>query len=219
MIRAPPLGIAQPSCRGPRYRADDSPAVYVFVLQPPPIARHVIGDDDPRVIRERVAEDHEPLALLADLADEGLLRTLGHSLINSFALHCAAQDPTTLRGRDTYDGRRQGRYAGGMAEDMDLTRQMARVVRAFLTEPDTPQYGFDLMELLEVSSGTLYPILTRLTKAGWLRLELEDIDPAAAKRPARRNYRLNSEGAAAAVRALERMQDVYRVPDSSRRKS
>jgi PadR family transcriptional regulator, regulatory protein PadR len=105
-----------------------------------------------------------------------------------------------------------GHTLGCMTADLELTPQMARVVQAFLAAPDTPRFGFELMELLRMSSGTLYPILTRLAVAGWLQLDLEDIDPAIVGRPARRNYSLTGGGKAAAIQSLGRMQDVYQVP-------
>lgn len=54
------------------------------------------------------------------------------------------------------------------------------------------------MRRLGFPSGKLYPILARLEKAGWLRRDHEDVDPAVAGRPARALYRLTSDGVAAA---------------------
>lgn len=97
---------------------------------------------------------------------------------------------------------------------------MAQVVREFLENPAEPQFGFDLMETLKLSSGTLYPILTKLRVAGWITGRTEDIDPKAAGRPARRYYLLTPEGEVAAVRALTRMGSMYEVPlEAARRVS
>jgi PadR family transcriptional regulator PadR len=101
-----------------------------------------------------------------------------------------------------------------MADDLDLTRQMARVVQVFLATPSRPRFGFDLMDVLGMSSGSLYPILAKFTAAGWLRSEREDVDPAVVGRPVRRNYFLTGDGRVAAVRSLERVGQVYRVPRS-----
>ncbi|MFJ9785136.1 PadR family transcriptional regulator [Amycolatopsis sp. NPDC101161] len=51
-------------------------------------------------------------------------------------------------------------------------------------------YGLELCAETGLPSGTIYPILARLEKAGWLAYELEDIDPSESGRPRRRYYRL-----------------------------
>ncbi|EXG81154.1 PadR family transcriptional regulator [Cryptosporangium arvum] len=75
-----------------------------------------------------------------------------------------------------------------------LTTGMARVLAAFLDDPSSDRYGLDLMRATGQPSGTLYPILLRLQRAGWVTATWEDVDPAAAGRPARRYYRLTPEG-------------------------
>ena len=69
-----------------------------------------------------------------------------------------------------------------------------RVLAAFLSEPSDAQYGLDIAERLSIKSGTLYPILGRLERAGWLTSELEDGDPKVLARPRRRLYRLTGLG-------------------------
>ncbi|MFC7479660.1 PadR family transcriptional regulator [Luedemannella flava] len=71
-----------------------------------------------------------------------------------------------------------------MPEPVRLTLPVTRILAALLDDPDEPRYGLDLMAATGLPSGTLYPILTRLHAAGWLRTEWEDIDPSAAGRPA-----------------------------------
>ena len=94
---------------------------------------------------------------------------------------------------------------------------MAAVVRIFLRDESERQFGFDLMQRLKISAGTLYPLLTRLRRAGWLAVETEDIDPKVAGRPARRYYTLTPGGAVAAVRALQESRALYEVPRTARR--
>lgn len=103
-----------------------------------------------------------------------------------------------------------------MVDTLELTPRMAAVLQVFLADPAQPQFGFDLMETLKLSSGTLYPILAKLWRAGWIRAETEDIDPAVEGRPARRYHQLTEEGEVAAVQALARMQQVYDVPQRHR---
>ena len=78
----------------------------------------------------------------------------------------------------------------------------ARLLRAFLADVSRPRYGYDLMDETGFPSGKLYPILGRLTRAGWLAREREDIDPAVAGRPARFMYSLTGRGTEAARREL-----------------
>lgn len=94
---------------------------------------------------------------------------------------------------------------------------MAQVIRAFLDDPSEPRFGFDLMETLKLSSGTLYPILTKLRTAGWIQGHTEGIDPRVAGRPARRYYLLTAEGEIAAVRALTQLGALYQVPPRATR--
>jgi PadR family transcriptional regulator PadR len=79
-----------------------------------------------------------------------------------------------------------------------VTLAVAKVLGAFLADPDADRYGLDLMKASGHPSGTLYPILARLQKAGWIEAYWEDVDPVQAGRPARKYYRLTGEGAAAA---------------------
>lgn len=79
-----------------------------------------------------------------------------------------------------------------------MTTSVAALLAVLLEDPHAERYGLELMRATGLPSGTLYPILTRLQEAGWLRADWEDVDPSAAGRPARRYYRLTPEGAAAA---------------------
>jgi DNA-binding PadR family transcriptional regulator len=83
-----------------------------------------------------------------------------------------------------------------------MTVAVAKVLAAFLTDPAVDRYGLDLMRATEHPSGTLYPILLRLQRAGWVAAHWEEIDPATAGRPARRYYRLTPDGAVAARTAV-----------------
>ncbi|GAA4588291.1 hypothetical protein GCM10023107_08920 [Actinoplanes octamycinicus] len=71
-----------------------------------------------------------------------------------------------------------------------MTAALAGVLQAFLAEPAAERYGLDIMQATGCPSGTVYPILIRLQRAGWLESRWEEIDPALAGRPARRWYRL-----------------------------
>jgi PadR family transcriptional regulator, regulatory protein PadR len=105
------------------------------------------------------------------------------------------------------------------AEEIRLTTAVARVLRQFLDTPSEPCYGFDLMRATGLASGTLYVILARLERAGWLTSEQEDIDPVAVKRPARRLYRLTPDGAQAARQELAVLSEQLRPPRHARARS
>lgn len=83
-----------------------------------------------------------------------------------------------------------------------MTTSVARVLRAFLEDPAVPRYGFDLMRVTGLPSGTLYPILARLERLAWVTSRNEDVDPLVEGRPARRFYLLTDDGRAAAGREL-----------------
>ena len=67
------------------------------------------------------------------------------------------------------------------------------------------RYGFDIMDATGIPDGTVYPALRRLEDAALLEARWEDAAEAAAlNRPARKYYRLSSQGAEAHQSALAR---------------
>lgn len=93
-----------------------------------------------------------------------------------------------------------------------MTVTVARVLRLFLDEPDAHRYGLELMNATGFPSGTLYPVLARLERAGWIRSQRESIDPVAEGRPARRYYRLTGEGRTAARCELAVLTEQLHMP-------
>jgi PadR family transcriptional regulator, regulatory protein PadR len=87
-----------------------------------------------------------------------------------------------------------------------ITASVLKVLAGMLAEPDAQRYGLELMQSSGLPSGTLYPILARLERAGWVASHWEQIDPVAEGRPSRRYYRLTPEGAVAARREVALMQ-------------
>jgi PadR family transcriptional regulator, regulatory protein PadR len=76
-----------------------------------------------------------------------------------------------------------------------------QAVLAVLLERET--WGFDLSRASGLPAGTIYPILQRLTAAGWVTSRWEQAEAAQEEgRPARRYYALTTEGRARAVNAL-----------------
>jgi PadR family transcriptional regulator, regulatory protein PadR len=76
------------------------------------------------------------------------------------------------------------------------------VLRALLADPTREMYGVEIGDAAELPSGTVHPILARLEAAGWLESRWEEIDVRQEGRPARRYYRLTSQGVTAARDAL-----------------
>jgi PadR family transcriptional regulator PadR len=89
---------------------------------------------------------------------------------------------------------------------------MASVIKVFLEDPDQPRYGFELMGITGQPSGTLYPILAKLERAGWLTGGKEAIDPRAEGRPPRRIYRITGDAVPAARVQLAALSERYRPP-------
>jgi len=102
--------------------------------------------------------------------------------------------------------------AGEQVSSVRITVAVAQVLRVFLEDVLKPRYGYDLMKATSFPSGKLYPILARLTAAGWLVREDEDIDPAQEGRPRRSTYNLTEQGIAAARRELDLMSRQIALP-------
>lgn len=83
-----------------------------------------------------------------------------------------------------------------------LTRTTTRTLLAFLEAPRSWRYGYDLMRVTDLSSGTLYPLLARLTEGGWLESQWEESEVPG--KPPRQLYRLTATGRIQARHALER---------------
>ena len=81
-----------------------------------------------------------------------------------------------------------------------LTRTTTRALLAFLEAPRSWRYGYDLMKVADLSSGTLYPLLARLTDDGWLESRWEESEFPG--KPPRQLYRLTATGRVGARRAL-----------------
>lgn len=74
------------------------------------------------------------------------------------------------------------------------------------------QYGFDVMEACGMPSGTVYPALRRLEKAGLLGSGWESEKKAfAAGRPRRRTYHLTNKGRKALAEAEAKLEEVRQL--------
>ena len=78
--------------------------------------------------------------------------------------------------------------------------QARAVMEALSAQPQTWRYGYDLIGETKLKSGTLYPLLIRLSEQGLLEAEWR---PAVQLgRPARHAYRLTGQGLALARRLV-----------------
>jgi len=75
-------------------------------------------------------------------------------------------------------------------------------------------YGFDIMDAVSLPSGTVYPALRKLEKAGLIRSQWERESLARAdQRPARRYYQVTRAGESALGEAAQK----YRFPQEAAR--
>jgi PadR family transcriptional regulator PadR len=95
---------------------------------------------------------------------------------------------------------------------------VAKVLRAFIEDPATPCYGLELMRATGLPSGSLYPVLARLERAGWVRSRREKVDPVSEGRPPRRYYELTPDGLATARCELALLAEQLRPPSRLERR-
>lgn len=72
--------------------------------------------------------------------------------------------------------------------------QTLNLLRSLMDEPRQWRHGYELSKTTELVSGTLYPILTRLSESGLL--EHKWLPSEEAGRPPRHVYRLTAKGVA-----------------------
>lgn len=90
-----------------------------------------------------------------------------------------------------------------------MTQITALILRAIAVGH---RYGFDVMEACDLPSGTAYPALRRLEKAGLLESRWEkEADAHADGRPRRRIYELTPEGFETMAEAEQKLAEVRRL--------
>ena len=84
-----------------------------------------------------------------------------------------------------------------------MTLQAKMVLHLALQDPGREWYGLQMIEATGLPAGTIYPIIARLERYGWLESRWEDpAEHEAAGRPRRRYYRFTADGAERARLAL-----------------
>jgi len=66
-----------------------------------------------------------------------------------------------------------------------LSRNAARILARFLASPHAPLYGYEIMRDSRIKSGSLYPVLGRFERLGWIAGSTE---APVGGRPPRRVY-------------------------------
>jgi PadR family transcriptional regulator PadR len=89
-----------------------------------------------------------------------------------------------------------------MVSKVRRTQTTLVVLRAFIDAPGEALSGAEIGRRTGIPSGSRYPLLDRLEKAGWLEGWWEDIDPHKAARPRARLYSLTRLGRQEACRVL-----------------
>lgn len=79
-----------------------------------------------------------------------------------------------------------------MPRQPNTSPQTRLLLRALLDRPLAWRHGYDLSRETGLKSGTLYPLLIRLTEQGFLRARWEPVERPG--RPPRHAYRLTGHG-------------------------
>jgi PadR family transcriptional regulator PadR len=77
---------------------------------------------------------------------------------------------------------------------MRLTHAGLLVLKACMDRSGDRLHGYELMQVTGLASGTLYPILMRFERDGWLASSWEEADPREEGRPRRRLYKITGAG-------------------------
>jgi len=91
-----------------------------------------------------------------------------------------------------------------------LSAQTLKVLGAILSAPRDELSGAEIGRATNLASGTLYPILLRLEKVGWLESRWEAEDPRKLGRPRRRFYRATGLGIRSARAAFVELEPAFR---------
>ena len=91
-----------------------------------------------------------------------------------------------------------------------MSAESLRILGAMLEEPLAWHYGLGLSDAAGIAKGTIYPMLARLEKAGWLESQWEELEPEEEGRPRRRLYRLTGHGERSAMAELDEIAKVAR---------
>lgn len=79
------------------------------------------------------------------------------------------------------------------------------------------RYGFDIIDVTNLKSGTVYPLLRRLEEAGVIRSKWEHVSISrSSNRPPRKYYELTKAAETSVVTAKERFPSLSALPAANR---
>jgi PadR family transcriptional regulator len=93
-----------------------------------------------------------------------------------------------------------------MVDKVRMSGPTLKLLKVFLEHPQEGLSGAQISKITKVGSGTLYPLLQRLSVAGWIVGDWENVDPSEVGRPRRRLYKLTRSGQVAALKELAQYQ-------------
>jgi PadR family transcriptional regulator PadR len=88
-----------------------------------------------------------------------------------------------------------------MGSSIRFSPQTFGLLEVLLEQPHAWRYGYDLSRATGLKSGTLYPILIRLSERGWLETRWEVV---ADGKPPRHMYKLTPDGLEHAKEEIQR---------------
>jgi PadR family transcriptional regulator, regulatory protein PadR len=91
-------------------------------------------------------------------------------------------------------------FLGRMVRTRRPSKQMLKLLAVLSAQAQQWRHGYELMKETGLFSGTLYPLLMRMSEQGLV--EAQWLEPTQPGRPARHIYRLTADGVALA-RAIE----------------
>ena len=101
----------------------------------------------------------------------------------------------------------------GMSRALRPTENVVAVFSTMLERPNKPWYGLELANHADIGSATIYSVLTRLERVGFLEASWETVDPREAGRPRRRLYSLTPSGARAGRKMVQEYKPRVRATD------
>jgi PadR family transcriptional regulator, regulatory protein PadR len=93
-----------------------------------------------------------------------------------------------------------------MVDKVRMSGPTLKLLKVLLGHPKVAMSGAEISKITKIGSGTLYPLLQRLSAAGWIVGDWENVDPSEVGRPKRRFYKLTRSGQAAALKELAQYQ-------------
>jgi len=93
-----------------------------------------------------------------------------------------------------------------------LSFQGLRILRLFLDDPTSELTGAEIISSSGLASGTVYPLLLRFERIGFLESHWEAGNPTDLARPRRRYYRMTGDGRAVIQEAIRDLAPTGALP-------